>query len=511
VKEEKVPDIVIHRALKTQRMIPINLSVKIMVLCQAIFVYLTIYCGYSTIAAAQTPVIVGDAKGWPVVFELKNGEEFKVQRSVNGEVIERNVRLISFTESWEADQWIEENHARRTLCDAQVIVEVDGERALLHARPYQFPLVVNGLRLYVEATRNWAQQVELAPLGWRGGDVRFSAVAQGESWGPSTLRFPMRNYRWRSASYNNTWLSLVPYNKLYYHRGEDFGAVPDHLPVIAMLDGKIITSPLPHGDGDSNLLIIAHASGLKYQYAHMNIETIEPALTVGTTVRAGDTLGKTGMTWAGRKSQTHDPHLHADFILGDTNIGSYPFLAEAYLRDYSDAVLAVAGGYAFGLPGQTIRLDGSRSIAREGGNISDFTWRLHDGRQVNTAEIDVQYDHPGLYSEMLIVHTDHGNEDHDFLQVRIYDAAHPRDIAFGWFYHTPVRGIQPGDPVEFTNRLMNTKGEVTIDFGEGTPPQPIHETIRHSYEKPGVYAASLRAMSKNDEPATIRMRVVVEE
>ena len=40
------------------------------------------------------------------------------------------------------------------------------------------------------------------------------------------------------------------------------------------------------------------------------------------------------MTWAGRKSQTRDPHLHVDFILPDTKLSSYPLIVEAYLRDY---------------------------------------------------------------------------------------------------------------------------------------------------------------------------------
>lgn len=472
---------------------------------------LAVFLGFINAALAQTPNVIWNAEGWPVVFELKCGEEFNVERTVHGETIKRNIRLVSFKESLEPDLWIRENSAHHTLCDAQVIVDVDGIRATLHARPYQSPCLVNGLRMYVEATRSWANQVELAPLGWHGGDVRFSVVAEGESWGPTTLRFPIQKFRWRSSSYNNTWLSLVPYNKLYYHRGEDFGAVPGHLPAIAMLNGKVIASPLPNGDGDSNLLVVEHPCGLKYQYAHMDIENIEPRLKVGTKVRAGEILGKTGMTWDGQKSQAHDHHLHTDFVLGDTNISSYPFLVEAYLRDYPDPVLAVAGGYAFGLPGQMIHFDASRSVVRSGEKISNFIWLLHDGREMNALEMDIQYDRPGLYSETLIVRTDRGDEDWDYLQVRIYDPEHPRQIAFGWFYHWPVRGILPHSSVEFHNCLSNANGDVLIDFGDGTNPQLIHEIITHSYEKPGVYSASLKATSEYDEPTAIQMRVVVDD
>lgn len=472
--------------------------------------HLAVFWGFMNAAQAQTPYVLWNAEEWPVVVELKSGEKYKIERKFNGETIKRSIRLVSCKESTEPDLWIRENSARQTLCDAEVVVEVDGVRATLHARSYQSPCLVNGLRIYVESTKLWANQVELAPLGWRGGDVRFSVVAEGESWGPPALRFPIQQFRWRSSSYNNTWLSLVPYNKLYYHRGEDFGAVPAHLPVVAMLDGEVVASPLPNGDGDSNLLIVEHPCGIKNQYAHMDIENIDPRFTVGTPVRAGDILGKTGMTWSGQKSQTHDHHLHTDFILKDTNISSYPFLVEAYLRDYPDSVLAIAGGYAFGLPGQTIHLDASRSVVRCGEKITKFTWLLHDGKVMDAEEMNLQYDRPGLYSETLVVRTDRGNEDRDYLQVRIYDPEHPRQIASGWFYHWPVRGILPGSDVEFHNCLSGAKGDVLIDFGDGSDPQPIQKTAAHSYIKPGVYSASLKATSEYGEPTEIQMRVVVD-
>ena len=470
---------------------------------------LALFLDQVCVNAAETPVIIRDAPGWPVVFELACGDEIEIERTLNGKLVKRGLRLVSIEESWEPDLWNPTDSAQRTLREAKVVVEVDGLRRTLLARPYQLPTVVNGLRVHVEATRNWAQRADVAPLGWRGGDVRFSAVAEGESWGPQTLRFPIGDFRWRSSSYNNTWLSLVPNNQLYYHRGEDLGAIPNRLPVIAMLDGAVSASPLPEGDGDSNDLIIDHGSGLKVDFAHMDIETIDPRLTPTAVVKAGDVLAKTGMTWAGRKSQTHDHHLHTELILGDTNISSYPFLVEAYLRDYADGVLAVAGGYAYGVPGQTIRVDGSRSIAREGHTISSYSWQLHDGRTVNGAAAEVGYDRPGLYSETLVVRTDQGGEDHDYLQVRIYDPEHPREGVWGWFYHLPVRGLVPGSEVTFENRLFNAASDVVIDFGDGTERQPIEQILHHAYERPGIYDASLHATNAHGEPAVVRMRVVV--
>jgi hypothetical protein len=206
-----------------------------------------------------------------------------------------------------------------------------------------------------------------------------------------------------------------------------------------------------------------------------------------------------------------DHHLHTELRCAGAGVCTYPFLVEAHLRDYPEDVLAVAGGYAYGLPGETIRLDGSRSVAREGAAIATHCWRLHDGREVDGPTADVQYDRPGLYSEMLVVRTDRGSEDHDYLQVRIYDPEHPRDGVWGWFHHWPVRGISPGTEVTFENRLANADGGVLIDFGDGTERRPIHEYTEHAYEEPGIYDASLHAPSRHGEPAVVRMRVVVDE
>lgn len=159
---------------------------------------------------------------------------------------------------------------------------------------------------------------------------------------------------------------------------------------------------------------------------------------------------------------------------------------EAYLRDYADPVSAIAGGYAFGLPGETIHLDGLRSLARKGERISSHTWLLHDGRRVDAAEFDVQYDRPGLYCEELIVRTDRGDEDRDYLQVRIYNPERPRPIVYGWFYHWPIRDISPHTRVEFYYCLINSKGDTSIDFGDGSSPQKINKTASHVCEKAGI-------------------------
>lgn len=480
-------------------------------LCFSVVVFSFASSG-NLLAETSAPArVILNQPGWPTIFELNIGDSYTLRRNIDGKTIERVIKLISVTEYWEPDYWIKNNPQRRTLRKAEVVVEISGAKVTLLARPYQMPTVANGLRLYVEATRRWATETQLGKIRGMNSDIRLSAVVQGEGWGPSDMLFPIKDYRWRSSSYFNTWSSLVPYNLLYYHRGEDFGAIPDRLPVVAILPGKIISTPLPGGNRRSNGVIVETASGFRFRCSHMNIETFNQTLTVGTQVRAGQMIAKTGMTWDGRKSQSHDPHLHIGFHFGRTTISTYPFLIEAYLRMYDDEVMAVAGAYHFAVPGEPVELDASRSVSRPGRKITGYEWRLHNRKTIRGPQVRLTYDKPGLYCEELIVRADNGSEDRDFAQVRVYDPERGRNIVSGWLHYTPVRCIRPGTDVLFWNRLSGTSGRVTIDFGDGVPAETIGKEIRHAYSQPGIYTVTLLATGPKKEPATLKIRVVVEK
>ena len=443
---------------------------------------------------------------WPIRFQLDVGASFPVDTAAG----RRAVTLLAVKESHQPDLWCEANSDRQSLAEAAVTVDVSGEQAVLRLRPYEMPAVVNGLRLYVEATRNWAHRCELAGLDHVTADAALSALCAAEPWGPPDLVFPLGDYRWRAATYMNTWASLVPYNKLYYHRGEDYGAMPDHLAVLAALPGSVTASPLPDGDGRSNVVAIQAPGGITVRYAHMNIESVEPDLAVGAAVEAGRRLGRSGMTWCGRPSQTHDPHLHVSFHAADGSISAYPFLASAYLRGSGDALLPVAGGYSFALPGQTVVLDGSRSLAAPGRRIAACSWTLHDGTVVEGPVAAVACDAPGLFSERLTVVADDGSTDHDFAQLRVYGPARGGDLAFGWLYYHPLRQVLPGTPVRFAARFANLSGPMAIDFGDGWPGQLIDDDAEHAYRRPGTYVVSVHGVGPAGQPVQAQVRVHVD-
>lgn len=447
---------------------------------------------------------------WPDLIELSVGQSVTIA-TVDGP---RTLTLRAVREMSEPDHWIADNPHRCTLCCAAVEVDVAGRPATLLHRPFEMPVVVEGLRLYVETTRHWACDAQIATLDWGDADVRLSVLPATYNWGPSDLRFPLRDYRWRANSYNNTWAALVPQNKLYYHRGEDFGAIPDLTPVQAVRDGFVIASPLSQPQG-SNTLAIAHDDGHAFAYAHMNLDQIDPALVVGATVRAGQVLGRTGCTWDSRPCQHHDPHLHLGLHV-DARRGyarsPYPYLVDAYFREYDDPVLPVAGGYVFTTPGRPVTLDASRSVARPGRAIKRHEWRLPDGSVHTTPTVTLTLRQPGLHSAELRITTDRGEEDRDFAQVRVYDPQSPdaSAVPFGWAFHHPHRRIAPGVPVLFWNRLANIARPAGIDFGDGSPPASIMDEVEHAYAQPGLYTVTLRGQSPAGQPATVQMRVRVE-
>ncbi len=442
---------------------------------------------------------------WPHVFELNVGQVCAVPRGTGiGRLVVQGVEHL-----YEPDHWCEGNAGRRTISAARVRVEVDGEPATLIARPYQLPQTVGGLRLYVEATREWACETRYQPMTELQRDVRLSVLDAAQPWGPQDLVFPIRDYRWRSSSYNNTWSSLVPYNLLYYHRGEDFGAIPDCLAVTAVTTGRIGLCPLPDGDGQSNSLAI-DVPEARWRYAHMNTESIDPGLLSGTAVAAGQKLALTGCTWSGKRSQESDPHLHVDLRRHGSYVSPYPFLVQAYLNTYPDSALAVAGGYAFTLPGETARLDATRSVVRSGRRIVACRWTLHDGRIIEGTGGDVCFESAGLYPEELSVKTDDGFEARDFLQVRVYDPQRARDMVSGWVYHTPVRGARPGDAVRFWNRLRNTRAPVSVDFGDGSSRETIEREIQHRFPRAGLYTVTFATLGPGNEPAMAKLPVVIE-
>ena len=460
---------------------------------------------------AEMPVFIMNIPGYPLVFELNKGDSIRIDRTYKNKHITRTIQLIDFRLFKEFNSWFPDSLGESDYYKAEVDLVVSGTAYTLKMQPYQMPVTLNGLRIYVEAVQEVDKISNLDPVEKMEKDVRFSVAIEGEPWGvPVDLEFPVSEYRWRSASYNNTWAALVPFNLLYYHRGEDYGAIPDKLDVTSWVDGEIILSPLSGSKNGSNSIMIRDKNGMIFDYSHCNSEFIDPGIIKGRSVQKGQYIAKTGMTWDGRKSQYSDPHLHTGLGYKGYQLSLFPYAIEAYLRKYDDKVLAVAGGYRFAKTGETVELDGSRTVCRDGEEIESYQWTLHDGQTVNQQVVKLKYTSPGYYSEELTVKTASGAIDKDFLQVRVNDQNSTGKIAYGWAYYSPVRNIKPGQDILFWNRLINTAGDVKINYGDGTDIQIIRDEIIHSYNKSGIYTVELSSRGSNNEPVSVKMEVIVD-
>jgi hypothetical protein len=83
-------------------------------------------------------------------------------------------------------------------------------------------------------------------------------------------------------------------------------------------------------------------------------------------------------------------------------------------------------------------------------------------------------------------------------------------MGYGWAYAMPVRGVQPGTPVRFWNRLVNTEGGVMIDYGDGAPEVVIRDETVHTYSAPGLYTVTVRGCDSRGAVVMTKLPVRVE-
>lgn len=454
--------------------------------------------------------VILDKPGFPLVFELDTGESLIITRSHDARKIKKEIKLISLHAFTEPNCWFSDTPVPFNYYQFEVNMEIDGNPVTIFHRPYQMPVTFEGLRIYIENIRQLDESAWYGKCGDMKKQVRIAVCMENEPWGPDDTVFPVNDYVWRSAVYNNTWSSLVPFNLLYYHRGEDYGAIPDRLDVVSPVDGIIAQTPLPNGDGKSNAICIESKNGMRWRLSHMNIESVKRDYPVGTFVRKGTMLAKTGMTWNGKRTQKSDPHLHTDLVIDGKKMASFPYLMEAYLKKYPDKVIAIAGGYRFTKPGNPVDLDGGRSFS--GGEIplKSYIWKLSNGETVYGQKAKISYDQPGFYTEELIVENETGDQDRDFLYVRVSDRTRGRNIAYGWAYYYPLRGIKTGMEVLFWNRLINVVSDTMINFGDHEEWYPIIKESTHRYKSPGKYIVTLRSAGPENEHVELKMELTVE-
>jgi hypothetical protein len=439
------------------------------------------------------------------LFDLNKGDSVHVRSGDGREHVIKFIDLVERTEPYFESATKKSVDA---VVSAEITVEVDGARKTFTGGPFRMPVTLNGFAFLLGSTRNWSGGYAKDPLAK---DIRLEIRDASTPWvAPDRFVFPIRNYRWRVMNYQHTYLGVVVNQaRLYYHRGEDMGMIPDLEHALAMERFKVVKTPGPKGDGASNSVVLDDTIGLSFRYAHMNTPNILPEVRPDAWINQGQALGLTGNTWRG--GPVNDPHLHVqatDPRKGDVFRNTFPMFVAAYRKSFPGEPMPIAGGWRHLFAGESLTLDGSLSLAGTGRKIESYAWEFTDGSRAAAASAKRTYAHPGTYSERLTVTDDKGRSDSDFVEVFVLSRDQKQPPPFAWVNYYPIRGIRPGTEVRFLIRYSNM-GDLKIDFGDGTS-IPYAENSTHKFAKAGTYIVTVSGADSGSGPGILHARVIVE-
>ncbi len=449
----------------------------------------------SLLAAAQVPFAVAD---------LKTGEARTVELPGGLAV---PVRILRIAETRDA--------AQNAVREARVTASVDGVEIELRCANYELPRPARRVQVDCPVTAAYLANSTIDHWGLRA-DARLRLWPAASPWmPPGEIGYPLKQ-RWFLT---HTQMANEPTyadrgeqqsrKKVYYHAGLDLGGAEALAQVVAATDGLIVSlgkEVLPeHKSGTPvapryDVIYLRDKRGWYYRYSHLY--SFDPSLKLGAEIKQGAKLGLLGKE-GGSGGWTH---LHFEIKSRQpsgewgTQEG-YAFLWEAYIREFSPDIIAVARPHRYARAGDEVLLDGSRSWARDG--KPSFHWKLSDGRTADAPSIRRRYLKPGTYSEILEVKDAHGHVAYDFATVNVYGDDDPIAINASYF---PSLDLKRGQPVTFKVRTFGTtSGEETWDFGDGSPRRSTksdgnveklapngYAVIEHTYKKPGDYIVTIK-------------------
>jgi hypothetical protein len=419
-----------------------------------------------------------------VWLDVQESFTFKL---ANGDA--RAIRLISVEDS--RDSVV--NFVRRS----DVRVEIDGRPLDLVSMPFVMPTEIGGLRIQADTTSGYGNISKRVQLSlW---DAAHPIV--------DTKRFvfPLRNFRLLShgvQAYNEP-VHLGagdgdPAGQLFYHDyGFDMGGFENGQTVVSPIAGKIALFWPSREDLCS--VVVEDANGLNWELAHLH--SVGADIVLGRQVAAGQTIGVLGKSGpSGNFSHLHlGTYLNKHDLDGDNRnrrLNLYSWLVAAYQAEHPQGILAVARPHHVVLTGEKVLLDGSNSLVWNGNKIVQWRWVLPDGRKIDQAKAEAAFYRPGAYIATLWIKDDHGNEDVDFCQVKVYSKDHrEKGMPHIYMSSTPTEDIRPDQPVRFRFwNQGNLVGPVTVAFDDGTKIENYkpYTEFSHRFKTPGIHVVTSR-------------------
>jgi len=426
---------------------------------------------------------------------------------------------------------------RSAVRSAGVLVEINGQKVDIPSANYHLPTSVAGVKIDCPIMRGYLQDSGGNPWGLTK-DARVRLwPADSPLIEPGTFVYPVKQ-RWFAGAtqmanepvFVNRADCPLPKKKIYYHDGLDFGGAEGLIEVIAAVDGLVVSAGekvLPeHKDAPIGLrydvVNLLDERGWYYRYSHLY--RIDPPVQVGRRVKMGQKIGILGKEGASGGWS----HLH--FAIKSMQPSgewgtqeAYAFVWEAYLQQYKPKLIAVARPHQICWAGQKVTLDATRSWSASG-KIASYQWTLSDGCTASGPNVEMSYNRPGDYSEVLKITDCQGHTSYDFAVVYVMDKDHPeRCIPTIHPTFAPTQNIRPGDPVTFKVRTFGTTaGRETWDFGDGSPQVAVrsdgnenpanpdgYAATTHTYKQPGQYLVKVQRTDEHGTTATAHLYVPV--
>ncbi|MDP8257615.1 MAG: PKD domain-containing protein [Candidatus Alcyoniella australis] len=459
------------------------------------------------------------------VFDLRIGESVQVEFQGRDPI---EIELLQVQSEFDDKR----GALRRSL----VQVAVNGTALWIESGNYTLPISINGVQLDCPVTADyyansnedrWGLQRDARLRVWRDGCPLFCA---------DDFYYPLPQQRWmenRTQAGNEPTDDYLPFMRsIYYHSGVDLGGVEALDTVAAATAGLVV---LAHGEvlpgyeqtpaqleqhmgrDRIDVVYLLDDRGWFYRYSHLY--GAFPEVRIGEQVVAGQPIGLLGK----EGSSGGWSHLHFEIICEQPSglwgtEAAYAYLWEAYLEQHDPRLIAVARPHRYGVPGDLIELDGSRSRSMAG-QIVEYRWHFHDGQIASGQRVSRVYDQPGFFTELLQVRDDQGNTAFDPAVVQIVHRNHLPLYSYLHAAHYPSQQVRAGESVVFKARLIGIGGGSEVwDFGDGSPlantesdssPVGGYAQIEHSYDAAGDYLVRVQRVNKRGEPSIVRLWVRV--
>lgn len=499
-------------------------SIRWLLLATALSIPLIGSGGLAGEAAEAQP---DDATVRPLVraVDLNLGEAAKVSLADGSTA---HVKLLDLQE--------QRDPLREAVRVARVRVEVNGTPVELVSANYRLPVTAAGVRIDCPITRGYTAGSSKKNAWGLVKDARLRLWPASSTLSrPGTFTYPVRQ-RWFAS---DTQMANEPTfvngdeipgkTSIYYHYGLDFGGAEGLVTVVAATDGMVVSAAgeLLAGHEDSpakpryDVIYVRDEQGWYYRYSHLARLDVQ----AGQRVRMGQPIGLLGKEggsggWS---------HLHFDISSrqpsGSWGIqDAYAYAWEAYQREHTPELIAVARPHQLVPVGQRVVLDGSLSWSASG-DIERYEWTLSDGSSATGPIVEREYAQPGTYSEILKVVDRQGRAAWDFAVVQVARADAKQLPPTIHAAYSPTLGIRPGDPVTFKVRsFRTTEGQEVWDFGDGSPAVTVrsdgnanvhakdgYAVTEHRFPQAGHYLVRVQRTNQRDETATAHLSVTVDE